>query len=38
MPFYLKVKGKKEYITWLGKHLQKEHPKTKGKTEIKKQR
>jgi len=25
------VTGSKKYIEWLSKHLQKEHPKTKGK-------
>ena len=25
------VKGTRKYVKWLGKHLQKEHPKTKNK-------
>jgi len=30
------IKGNKKYISWLEKHLNKEHPKTKGKTKVKK--
>ena len=29
--FSLKIKGTKKYLSWLSSHLQKEHPKTKGK-------
>ena len=32
----LKIKGNKEYLTWLEKHLAKEHRKTKGKTTLQK--
>lgn len=28
---YLKIKTNKKYGKWLGKHLAKEHPKTRGK-------
>lgn len=28
----LTITGSKKYTQWLNKHLQKEHPKTKGKT------
>ena len=31
----LVIKGNKKYVTWLSGHLQKEHPKTKGKIKIK---
>lgn len=30
----LKISGSKKYLTWLSKHLQKEHPKTKGKVKV----
>jgi len=30
------ITGNKKYITYLAKHLQKEHPKTKGKVKVKK--
>lgn len=30
----LLIKGNKKYITRLEKHLNKEHPKTKGKTKV----
>lgn len=30
------VKGSKGYITWLEKHLNKEHPKTKGHSRLSK--
>lgn len=30
------IKGNKKYINWLSKHLQKEHPKTKGKIRLRK--
>jgi len=30
----LEIKGTKKYITWLKKHLEKEHPKTKGKMKL----
>lgn len=30
------ITGSKKYITYLGKHLAKEHPKTKGKIKLRK--
>ena len=30
----LKIKGTEKYIKYLNEHLQKEHPKTKGKTKV----
>jgi len=30
----LTIKGSKKYISWLTLHLHKEHPKTKGKTSL----
>lgn len=32
----LTIKGSKTYVDYMNKHLQKEHPKTKGKTKVKK--
>lgn len=29
-----KVSGSKKYVKYLAKHLQKEHPKTKGKIKV----
>jgi len=28
------IHGSKKYVTYLAKHLQKEHPKTKGKVKV----
>jgi hypothetical protein len=28
------INGSKKYVTYLAKHLQKEHPKTKGKVKV----
>lgn len=30
----LVIKGSKKYTTWLAKHLEKEHPKTRGKIKV----
>lgn len=30
----LTIKGSKKYCTWLKGHLEKEHPKTKGKIKL----
>lgn len=30
------IRGSKKYVSWLKKHLSKEHPKTKGRMKLKK--
>jgi hypothetical protein len=32
----LTIKANRRYVTWLARHLQKEHPKTKGKIRLRK--